>query len=423
MTARRSATEIVAIGDELLLGDTVDTNGSWLCQWLTADGIRVVRRSVVGDDESAIQSAVSEALGRTGVVLCCGGLGPTPDDRTRSAVASLYGWPLETDEEWVEVIRARFARRGLVMPEINRVQAQVPRGAVLFRNGAGTAPALALEDETLGITVLLPGVPRELHWLMEHAVSPWLNERMATRAGAIRRRILRTTGMAESELAEKVADITTDIAPITLAFLPTGTGIDLRLTSWGDSPEADAIAALERAEHGLRERIGRALYGVDGQDLAAVVGSALRLRGLTLGVAESCTGGLIAKRLTDEPGASEFFIAGVTSYANDAKTLLLDVSESVIGEHGAVSEEVALAMVAGIMRVARTDCGLSITGIAGPGGGTEEKPVGTVWVCAAVRDRRQLRRLCLSGTRTEIRERSAQAALKLLLDLIEDDPT
>lgn len=419
MTANRSAIELVAIGDELLFGDTVDTNGSWLSQQLTAHGIRVVRRTVVGDDDAAIRSAVGEALDRTGVVVCSGGLGPTPDDRTRDAVAGLYGWPLEIDDDWVESMRQRFQARGLAMAESNRVQAQVPRGAVMFRNDVGTAPGLALEDDALGITVLLPGVPGELRWLMEHAAGPWLRQRLTGSGAPIPRRVLRTTGIAESALAEKIADIVVGIAPVGVAFLPTGTGIDLRLTIWSDAGADDASAALDRAEQRLRERLGAAVYGTGTEDLAAVVGAALRRGGLTLCVAESCTGGLLSKRLTDEPGASDFYIAGVTSYADDAKIRLLGVSEPVIREHGAVSGETAEAMLEGIMAVTGADCGLSITGIAGPAGGSPGKPVGTVWVGAAAADRRRLRRLHLSGTRTEIRERSGQAALKILLGLLE----
>lgn len=414
----RTAIEVVAIGDELLLGDTVDTNGAWLGRLLSEAGIRVTRRAVAPDDDAAIRSAVSEALARTGAVICCGGLGPTPDDRTREAVAAVYGWPLEVDESWVEEMRSRFEARGFSMPESNRVQALVPRGATLFDNEIGTAPGLGLADEAHGMTVLLPGVPREMRWLLEHRVMDWLAGRLSPGDRPIRRRVLRTTGVAESALAERVAAVADDIAPLSLAFLPTGIGIDLRLTSWGDLPLAEADARLEVAAHRLRERLGRAVYGEGSDDLATVVGNALRQHGLTVAVAESCTGGLVAKRLTDAAGSSDYMIGGVVAYANEAKTELLDVPRELIEKEGAVSEAAAGAMLDGILRRTGADCGISITGIAGPDGGSEEKPVGTVWTGVAVRSERKVKLWRLFGDRSEIRARAAQASLKLLFDML-----
>lgn len=415
----RAAVEIVAIGDELLLGDTIDTNGAWLGSTLSELGIRVVRRTVTGDSDDSIRSAVTDALSRTGAVVCCGGLGPTPDDRTRPIVASIYDWPLEVDESWVAVMRERFEARGFSMPESNRSQAEVPRGGILFPNEIGTAPGLGLADEQHGITVLLPGVPRELRWLTENHAAPWLTARLGQASRRIRRRILRTTGVAESALAERIADI--DLSPLSLAFLPTGTGIDLRLTSWGDADDTAVLAAFERGEKALRERLGPAVYGIDRDDLASVTGDELRKRGLTVSLAESCTGGLVAKRLTDAAGSSDFMVAGIVSYANEAKMELLGVPVDTLRAHGAVSEETATAMLEGVLERTGTDCALSITGIAGPGGGTEEKPVGTVWVGVAVRDRRRVRRLRLFGDRAEVRERAAQAALRMLLDMLRQE--
>jgi nicotinamide-nucleotide amidase len=224
--------------------------------------------------------------------------------------------------------------------------------------------------------------------------------------------------VAESTLAERIADITGDIAPVTLAFLPTGVGIDLRLTSWGDADDETAGNRLAEIEGSLRERLGHAIYGEDGADLAEIVGNTLRSRGWTIAVAESCTGGLLAKRLTDAAGSSDFMVAGVVSYSNQAKTTFLDVPAATIEDHGAVSEETAAAMLDGILRRAGTDCAVSITGIAGPAGGTEEKPVGTVWVGITCGGARRVRRLSLFGDRAEIRERSVQAALKILLDML-----
>jgi nicotinamide-nucleotide amidase len=420
LSVARPAVEIIAIGDELLLGDTVDTNGAWLGNALSGAGIRVVRRTVVGDDDDAIHAAVTEALTRTGAIICCGGLGPTPDDRTRAVVASVYGWPLEIDEAWVETMRARFTARGFAMAETNLVQANVPRGATVFRNAIGTAPGLGLADEAHGITILLPGVPREMRWLFEEHALDWLRSRIARTGRPIRRRILRTMGVAESTLAERIADIAGDMSPLTLAFLPTGTGIDLRLTSWGDADDAIVSARFEEIERALRERLGRAIYGDERADLAMVVGDALREHGMTIAVAESCTGGLLAKRLTDAAGSSDFMIGAVVSYANEAKIELLGVPAATIERFGAVSEETAAAMLDGVLSRTGADCAISITGIAGPGGGTEEKPVGTVWTGVAAGEARRVRRLALFGDRAEIRERSVQAALKILLDMLSD---
>jgi len=410
--------EVVAIGDELILGDTIETNGAWLGRRLSDEGIVVRRRTVVGDDDDAIRAAVSESLERTGTVICCGGLGPTPDDRTRAVVAALYGWPLDIDEAWVATMRARFEARRLRMPEVNRVQAQVPRGGVLLANDVGTAPGLLLHDDTQGTTILLPGVPQELRWLVERHVVPYLTGRMARGRTPVLRRLLRTTGIAESALAEQIDDIVRSIAPLGVAFLPMGTGIDLRLTSWGDLADGEAQAALDRAERRLRERLGPIVYGAADEDLAALVGAALRARRYTIAVAESCTGGLLAKRLTDAAGASDYVIAGIVTYANEAKQRVLGVEAATLATQGAVSEATAAAMLDGVIRLTSADCALSITGVAGPGGGTEEKPVGTVWVGATVPGRRQVRLLRLFGSRGEIRERSVQAALKILLDLL-----
>jgi nicotinamide-nucleotide amidase len=226
--------------------------------------------------------------------------------------------------------------------------------------------------------------------------------------------------VAESALAERIADIAGDMSPLTLAFLPTGTGIDLRLTSWGDADDAIVSSRFEEVERALRERLGRAIYGDERADLAKIVGDALRERDMTIAVAESCTGGLLAKRLTDAAGSSDFMIGAVVSYANEAKIELLGVQASVIERYGAVTEETAAAMLDGILSRTGADCAISITGVAGPGGGTEEKPVGTVWTGVAAGHTRQVRRLALFGDRAEIRERSVQAALKILLDMLSD---
>ena len=415
-----TACEVVAIGDELLLGDTVDGNGAWLGRVLAAAGIPVVRRAVVGDDDGAIRDAVAQGLARTGCVVCSGGLGPTRDDLTKPAVAGLLGRDLVLDTAWLEVIAARFRERGLEINERSRSQAIVPRGSTVLHNARGTAPGIAIEDAR-GIVVLLPGVPHELRGLVEDAVVPWLRTRAGHGAQPILTHRIRTTGIAESVLAERIDDLVDGFAPITVAFLPAARGVDLRLTVRGlDAAEASARFAATEAS--IRERAGAYIYATGDDDLAAAMGRALIGRGLTLAVAESCTGGLLSSWLTDAAGSSAFFLAGYVTYSNEAKQAL-GVDTSLIAEHGAVSEAVAGAMAEAAMRAARADAALAITGIAGPGGGTEAKPVGTVWIAAALHDRTVVRLHRFRGDRAEIRARSAQAALFHLRELLAIDRT
>ena len=415
---RNAGVELVAVGTELVLGATAESNGTWLCQRLAQDGIVVVRRTIVGDDESAIRSAVADALARTGTVVCTGGLGPTQDDLTRPVVAALYGWPLEVNEAWLSVIRDRFRARGRDMPATNRVQAEVPRGAVLLENALGTAPGLALDDAHRGLTVLLPGVPHEMRWLTETHVIELLRKRVGASRAPVLHRVLRTTGLPESEVAGRLADIVERLPPLTLAFLPVGIGIDLRLTSWGEQDAGVAERAFDAAERLIRSRLGDFVYGTADEDLAAIVGRTLQDRGWTIAVAESCTGGLVAKRLSDTAGASAWLLAGVVAYANEAKERLLGVDSDLLRTRGAVSEQVVSAMLDGVIERTGAACAISVTGVAGPDGGTPEKPVGTVWIGARTTVGRLIRRHQLPGTRVEVRARATQAALAQLLELI-----
>lgn len=409
--------EILAIGTELLLGATIERNGAWLGQRLARIGVPVLHKSIVRDDVPAIGDALEAALRRTGMVLCTGGLGPTRDDVTKLAVANVFGRELAVDVDWLEVVRERFRRRGLDMPEVNRTQAEVPAGARLLPNDRGTAPGIILET-AIGTAILLPGVPHEMQWLAERFVIPYLIERGLARASPVISRTLRTTGISESAIAERVDGLVDGLAPITLAFLPSITGSDVRITSWGDLDEPDAMNALDHAEAALRERLGDCVYGTNGDDLAEIVGAELRRRGLSLALAESCTGGLIAKRLTDAPDASDFFAAGTVVYSDASKTQLLGVSVDTLRRHGAVSEAAAIEMAEGARAAVHADCAVAITGIAGPGGATPDKPVGTVWIAVATSGPAQARLVRFSGSRDEIRERAAQAALAWLHDLL-----
>ena len=407
--------EVVTVGTELLLGFTVDTNAAELGRALAAAGIEVVRRTTVADRPDAIRAAVADALQRTGVVVTTGGLGPTRDDVTKRVVAELCGKPLVLDPAVLSAIEARFKQLGRwPMPESNRSQAEVPEGATVLPNPRGTAPGLWLEDERGRLVVLLPGVPSEMRGLLAEQVLP----RLAQRDGADRPRVvlsrtLRTTGVAESSLAERIGRLDEEVAPLTLAYLPSPDGVDLRLTAWGlelGEAEARLAAAMRR----LRAILGEDCYGEDATDLAAVVLEALRRGRHRLGVAESCTGGLLAQRVTAVPGASDTFVGGVVAYADVMKTAALKVPLEILQAHGAVSEETVRAMAVGAQRLFSADCTVAVTGIAGPTGGTPDKPVGTVWLAVAVDTKlRALKRL-FPGDRDEVRRRSAQAALDLL---------
>jgi nicotinamide-nucleotide amidase len=402
--------ELVTIGNELLLGFTVDTNGAEIARTLSRLGIDVVRRTAVPDRAEDIATSVADALRRTGAVLTTGGLGPTRDDISKKAIADLYGVPLEFDAAvWSDIV-ARFARVQRAPAASNRGQAEVPRGAAVLRNKWGTAPGLWLEGP-VGLTVMLPGVPSEMRKLLEFEVVP----RLAARATGVvvRSLLVRTTSIPESALAERMGEIEGEIAPLTLAYLPGVEGVDLRVTAWGLEP-AEADRRLRSAADLVRQRAGEHVYAEEDTDLAAVVLERARRAGLSLGTAESCTGGLVGGRITDVPGSSDAFVGGVVCYSDRLKTELLGVSPELIAEHGAVSEPVARAMAEGARARLRVDMAVSVTGIAGPSGGTEQKPVGTVWLAVASPGETEARRIIFHGSRKEIRERAAQMALFLL---------
>ncbi len=412
--------ELVTIGTELLLGFTIDSNAADIARALASVGARVVRSTTVGDDAGAITTAVGEALVRTGFVITTGGLGPTKDDVTKRVVAALFGAPLVVDEDYLDRLRERFHRRAQgPMPESNRTQAEIPRGAVVLPNRWGTAPGLWLEGEP-GVVVLLPGVPREMRGLLEQEVVPRLQERV-TRVGGSPKvtlsRTLRTTGITESALADRIGLLEERLGPATLAYLPSYEGVDLRLTAWS-LERADAERVLGDAVRALMPALGGHIYGEDGCDLAAVVLERLEQRGARLAVAESCTGGLLGERLTAVPGASRTFVGGVVAYANDLKASELGVPQALLDEHGAVSEPVVRAMAEGVARRFHATASLAVTGIAGPTGGTPEKPVGTVWLAAWSEGRCETAQRSFPGDREDVRRRSAQAALDLMRRLL-----
>jgi nicotinamide-nucleotide amidase len=410
--------ELVTIGTELLLGFTVDTNGAEIARALAAEGVRVVRRTAVADHPEDIREAVHAALQRTGAVLTTGGLGPTRDDMTKRTVAEMFGLPLEFDETvWADVL-ARFARLQRTPAASNRSQAEVPVGATILRNRWGTAPGLWLEApyaesprNGAGLVVMLPGVPFEMRMLLQHEVVPRLAGR--SNGAVIRSLSLRTTGIPESTLAERMGEVEREIAPLTLAYLPGLEGVDLRVSAWELGPD-EAELRLRAAADLIRSRADDLIYGEGDADLAALVLGRARAKGLRLGAAESCTGGLVGGRLTEVPGSSDVFMGAVVCYHNDLKTSLLGVPPELIAAEGAVSESVARVMAAGALTRLSVDAAVAVTGIAGPGGGTEAKPVGTIWLAVALGEAVHARKLVLPGSRHDIRARAAQAALALL---------
>jgi nicotinamide-nucleotide amidase len=404
---------ILAIGSEMLTPFRVDTNSLFITERLNAIGYDIRLKAIVGDDVDELAEVLRTASGWADLIVITGGLGPTEDDVTRDAVARVYDMPLAIDEAIVDRIRDRFARRGMTMPDINRRQAMVPRGAVVLENPNGTAPGLWIERGRSAI-VLLPGPPREMKPMLEGVV----RDRLAPRSGTagLFRRVLKITGRAESDVDAHAqptyAKWTSNPVPISTTILAVLGQIELHLTAQAASPDA-AHAALDAAVLEMQEVLGPSVYSTDGRSLESVVGDLLRQHALTIAVAESCTGGLLASRLTDVPGSSDYVERGVVCYSNRAKTELAGVPAALIAEHGAVSEPVAKAMAEGIRSRAGTHIGIGITGIAGPGGGTPEKPVGTVSVAVIVDDETRVRTFQFIGGRDMVKFQAAQAALNM----------
>jgi nicotinamide-nucleotide amidase len=386
--------------------------------------VEIVRRETAPDRAGAVQEAVRDALARTGVVLTTGGLGPTRDDLTKKAVAELFGRPLRLDAAVLKSLEQRFRRLGRPMPAINRTQAEVPEGAVVLPNPRGTAPGLWIEDDQGRFVILLPGVPSEMRGLLVDEVLPRLLQRQTAEGVGDARpvvlsRTIRTTGVPESAVAERVEPLEDSLQPLTLAYLPSLPGVDLRLTAWG-LPRAEAEALLTDGVARLKAELGERYYGEESDDLAAVVLAQLRVRQATLAVAESCTGGMLGARITAVPGSSDVFLGGIIAYSNAVKTEQLGVPGDVLSAYGAVSEEAVSAMAVGVQRRFDAACTIAITGIAGPDGGTPEKPVGTVWLAARSGSTTRTVRRVFPGDREEIRGRTAQASLDLLRLLLRE---
>ncbi len=412
---------VVCVGDELLFGQTADTNGSWLSGQLSSLGFKVVRRFVVGDVHEEIQKTVQEALESAEVVLVSGGLGPTPDDLTREAVAGLLGIRLTPDAELLHDLRGRFRTRGFnELPQGAGGMALIPAEGSVLANPHGAAPGLVLEDPGGGFCILLPGIPRELEGIFESGVRDFLSAAFPDRLEKVVHRVIHTHGVPESVLMNELLPLLPEHpGDVSLAFLPDQLGVRLRISTRQGGSRRDAEERLQRLEGAMEPVLSRYRFRADSGDLAEAVGEALLHDGHTVAVAESCTGGLIAKRLTDRPGSSGYFLGGVVAYANEAKIDRLEVAEGLIEDHGVVSEPVARAMAEAVRQRFGASLGLGITGIAGPGGGSAEKPVGTVYMAVASGRGTEVRKEYFLGDREAVRGRAAHAALGLLLKLLD----
>ncbi|MGA7992354.1 MAG: competence/damage-inducible protein A [Thermoanaerobaculia bacterium] len=404
----RSAS-ILAVGSELLGTTRLDTNSLFLAGRLETLGISVVRKACVGDAWDDLVAEISLALERAPLLVTSGGLGPTDDDRTKEAVARVFGLSLVRDEDILLRLKERFRKRGYEMPEVNAKQADVIEGAVVLENRRGSAPGFLVEQAGRTV-VLLPGVPHEMKAMWDDAVAPLLAR---TAAKALHRRILKVAAMPESVVETLIKPVYAAYPDVPITILAAPGEVQLHFAARGAEGEARAI--LDRIEADFNKALAGEIFGRDEETLEAVVGDLLRLRQKTLALAESCTGGLLAGRLTDVAGSSDYFFGSAVTYANSAKADLVAVSASTLERFGAVSEETAREMALGARRRFGASIGLSVTGIAGPGGGTPEKPVGTVHFALDDADGTRLhRRLLVPGDRALVRRWSTSAALSML---------
>ena len=402
--------EIIAVGSELLTPDRVDTNSLFLTEELNKLVIEVLRKTIVGDNRELLAEAFRDALNRVPVVIASGGLGPTEDDLTRETVAQLLGRRLQRNDAVVRAIEARFRSFKREMPAVNLRQAMVPEGAEVLENPRGTAPGLWLEDKGR-MVALLPGPPRELKPLFMEQVKP----RLQRQASAIRmfHRELRITGLGESHVEERIRPIYTRYQQVNTTILAAPGEVQVHLRRWSDDP-VEANATLDEIVRGFELALGDRIFAHAATPLEEVVAQLLIDHRATIAAAESCTGGLLAERLTRIPGSSNYFLGGAVCYSNELKTAWADVPSEMIAAKGAVSSEVAIAMAEGIRRRVGSTLGVGITGIAGPGGGSEEKPVGTVHVAVAAPSGTRERLIHLPGDREAIRFYASQIGLDMV---------
>jgi len=409
--------EVVTIGDEILFGQITDTNTVWIGTELTNIGIRVVRKTSVGDQQEAILQILHEAHQRADVIIITGGLGPTKDDITKKTLCEYFGVGMVRNPDALALVTDFFEKRGREITEINRGQADLPANAVYLQNDWGTAPGMWFEQDNT-VYVSLPGVPFEMKHLMSNRVLPKLTERFDP--PIIKHKMIRTVGIGESFLAERIADWEDNLPPhIKLAYLPHFGQVRLRLTATGtDEPTLDRELANEVAK--VMPLISKHVYGYDADELETVIGRLLMDKKLTLATAESCTGGYVASRITSVPGSSAYFLGSIVSYSNDVKINQLGVSPETIQQQGAVSEVVITQMAEGVRKVLNADVGIATSGIAGPDGGTPNKPVGTIWIAVSTDQRTVTRLLKLGPYRDQNIQLTATYVLNLLRETISE---
>ncbi len=369
--------EIITIGDELLIGQVVDTNSAWMGEVLNQIGIKINRITSISDNREEIISTLKEASQRAKLILITGGLGPTNDDITKKTLADFFGVKMRFDEKAFEDVVHLFSIRGREVSAINRMQAEVPENCTTLYNKVGTAPGMWFDEGDV-VFVSMPGVPYEMKYLMENEVIPLVKQRFKT--PYIVHSTILTFGIGESFLAEKIASFENALPDnIKLAYLPSAGSVRLRLSGSGDN-EQELNNLIRQLTNELSSLIPEYIYGFEKDELPKVVGDLLKSKGLTLATAESCSGGFMAHLITSIPGSSAYYMGSSVTYSNESKTQLLNIPPSLIEQHGAVSESVVLAMVESVKKLFNVDCAIATTGVAGPGGGTPEKPVGTVWV-------------------------------------------
>ena len=405
--------EIISVGTELLLGQIVDTNAPYLSEKLSAFGIDVFYRVTVGDNTARLAEALNTALSRADLVITIGGLGPTQDDLTKETIAEVLGERMAADPESEKAIRAFFERRGLPIAQSNLKQALKPESGIAIPNSVGTAPGTIVEKDGK-IVIALPGPPGEFIPMAENSVFPYLSRspRLTGAPAIILSRTLRVCGIGESAAEERIKDLLGSGNP-TIAPYAKGGEVHFRITAKSPTRES-ALAMISELEAKTRERLGDYVFGVDEETLESVVVRMLIERRLKLALAESCTGGLIANRITNVPGSSNTFLAGVVAYSNAAKTEFLDVPVELIREHGAVSPQTAEAMAEGAAARTGADIGVGVTGIAGPDGGTVEKPVGLVYIGLRTPEGISSMKNIFGGNRLEVKQRASHAALNLV---------
>ncbi|MCX6149975.1 MAG: competence/damage-inducible protein A [Ignavibacteriales bacterium] len=404
--------QIISIGDEILIGDTINTNALFIASKLVENQFEVPKITVVGDDEDEILNEFNDALSKNDAVIVTGGLGPTHDDITKKCISKFFNSDLIINEEALNDLKIFFEKRGRQLTEINRMQALVPEVASVLKNTKGTAPGLWVEKDKK-ILISLPGVPYEMEALMELSVIPKLLIARGKLNKIKKVKNLLTTGMPESYLFNRLGNLDELLQGAKLAFLPNQFGVKVRITVEDDT-EDSAINRLSEIEQKIRTLVGRYIYGIENISLEEVIGRLLKERGLTIAIAESCTGGIISNRLTNISGSSDYFERGLVTYSNAAKVELLKVNEDSIVEFGSVSVEVAKQMAEGIKAISGTDIGLSTTGIMGPTGATSTKPVGLVYIGFCQEKVCFAKKFQFSEDRILNKERSSQAALELL---------